>query len=249
MALYTKGSARWAMTERGRGRLVRDRSSLGIGPSSLAWIDGALVVDVDEVSVPIPRRVRGRVTLRPGEILGEAFPLDAKARHHWCPVSPLARVEVAFEHPSLSWSGPAYTDSNWGDEPLENGFRGWHWSRSHLADGSSAVLYDVVPRTGDPRSLALRFLPGRKVEAFEPPPAADLPMGLWRVPRRTRSERDTPPRVVQTLEDTPFYARSLLSAGLLGEPVTAVHESLSLDRFRSRWVKWLLPFRMPRLAR
>jgi carotenoid 1,2-hydratase len=28
--------------------------------------------------------------------------------------------------------------------------------------------------------------------------------------------------------------------------VTAVHESLSLDRFRSRWVQYLLPYRMPR---
>jgi len=33
---------------------------------------------------------------------------------------------------------------------------------------------------------------------------------------------------------------------LLGESVTAMHESLSLDRFRARWVQMLLPFRMPR---
>jgi carotenoid 1,2-hydratase len=29
----------------------------------------------------------------------------------------------------------------------------------------------------------------------------------------------------------------------------AMHESLSLDRFRSAWVQLLLPFRMPRIAR
>ena len=51
------------------------------------------------------------------------------------------------------------------------------------------------------------------------------------------------------LEDTPFYARSLLATTLLGEPVTAVHESLSMLRFRQRWVQYLLPFRMPRRAR
>ena len=51
---------------------------------------------------------------------------------------------------------------------------------------------------------------------------------------------------MRTLEDTPFYTRSLLSARLLGERVAAVHESLSLDRFRTGWVQMLLPFRMPR---
>jgi carotenoid 1,2-hydratase len=28
--------------------------------------------------------------------------------------------------------------------------------------------------------------------------------------------------------------------------MTAVHESLSLDRFQARWVQAMLPFRMPR---
>jgi carotenoid 1,2-hydratase len=51
---------------------------------------------------------------------------------------------------------------------------------------------------------------------------------------------------VRTAEDAPFYARSLLDSKLLGEPVSAVHESLSLDRFNARWVQLLLPFRMPR---
>jgi carotenoid 1,2-hydratase len=55
--------------------------------------------------------------------------------------------------------------------------------------------------------------------------------------------------VIQTLEDTPFYARSMLSTRLFGEAVTAVHESLDLDRFRTAWVRALLPFRMPRMAR
>jgi carotenoid 1,2-hydratase len=41
----------------------------------------------------------------------------------------------------------------------------------------------------------------------------------------------------------------VLSSRLLGEEVNAVHESLSLDRFRTRWVQTLLPFRMPRRAR
>ena len=74
----------------------------------------------------------------------------------------------------------------------------------------------------------------------------DLPGTGWRVKRETRSDNGYTATVLKTLEDTPFYARSILSSHLLGESVTAMHESLSLDRFRARWVQMLLPFRMPR---
>jgi carotenoid 1,2-hydratase len=54
---------------------------------------------------------------------------------------------------------------------------------------------------------------------------------------------------VRTLEDTPFYARSLLSVGNnAGVARLAMHESLDLERFRSPWVRRLLPFRMRREA-
>jgi carotenoid 1,2-hydratase len=33
---------------------------------------------------------------------------------------------------------------------------------------------------------------------------------------------------------------------MFGQNVVAVHESLSLDRFRSPVVQWMLPWRMPR---
>ena len=52
--------------------------------------------------------------------------------------------------------------------------------------------------------------------------------------------------MVRTLEDAPFYARSLVAAKLLGESVILMHESLSLDRFRMPVVQAMLPFRMPR---
>ena len=52
-------------------------------------------------------------------------------------------------------------------------------------------------------------------------------------------------RNLRTLEDTPFYARSLLTDGTQA-PGLVIHETLSLDRFGSNWVQSLLPFRMPR---
>ena len=76
-----------------------------------------------------------------------------------------------------------------------------------------------------------------------PPPAVTLPRTLWRVPRRISAGA---PTVVDTLEDTPFYARSVIGAEMLGTQVNAMHESLAMDRFTAPWVQAMLPFRMPR---
>jgi carotenoid 1,2-hydratase len=223
-----------------------------VGPSSVAWEGDALVIRVDERTVPFPSRVHGVVRVHPAALVATGFALDAAGRHRWRPLAPCARVEVALEQPGVRWAGAGYLDSNAGDEPLEAAFSRWDWSRADRG-AESAVLYDVTRRAadalpGDRLSLALRFARSGAVEAFEPPPARELPPTFWRVARATRADAGTPAAVVRTLEDTPFYARSLLSTRLLGTATHAVHESLSLDRFRTRWVQCLLPFRMPRVA-
>jgi carotenoid 1,2-hydratase len=114
------------------------------------------------------------------------------------------------------------------------------------AGRDAAVLYDAVRRDGSRHSLALRFAAGGGVADIDAPPAAMLPVTGWRVARTTRSEEPGAARVIRTLEDTPFYARSVISTRLFGESLTGIHESLSLDRFASPWVQCLLPFRAPR---
>jgi carotenoid 1,2-hydratase len=205
-------------------------------------------VRIDEVGVPLPSRIRGVVRLYPGTTLHHAARLDADGQHRWWPIAPCARVEVALDRPALAWSGAGYLDANAGSVPLERSFRGWNWSRARLRDGT-AVLYDVDRRDTEPLSLALAFDPAGGVVPFTPPPVMRLPGTRWRVARETRADAGAPVAVVQTLEDTPFYARSLLSTQVLGEPVTAIHESLSLDRFSAAWVRTLLPFRMRRAWR
>ncbi len=64
--------------------------------------------------------------------------------------------------------------------------------------------------------------------------------------RHTRADAGQPVRVRQTLEDAPFYSRSVIDTQLLGQRVTAVHESLSMDRFTAPWVQAMLPMRIPR---
>ena len=249
VALYGDRRKHWALTERGRAAVERTPAHFRVGPSDLAWQDGVLTLSIDETTVPVPKRLRGRVRVIPGTRVGETFALDANGRHRWRPIAPRARVEVEFTEPNLRWQGDAYLDSNAGDRPLEEDFASWDWSRASLPDGGSALLYDVVPRGTDPRTLALRIDAAGAVERFTPPPRAVLPGTLWRIARGTRAELPHGARVQRTLEDTPFYARSVLSSHLLGAPVTAMHESLSLDRFRAPWVQALLPFRMPRRAR
>ncbi len=248
VALYRGGSKRWALTERGRPALVRDADSLCIGPSALSWDGSALTARVEEIGVPLPSRIRGRIRVVPEAWFDRSFALDAGEQHRWWPVAPCARVEVELSRPALRWSGRGYWDANWGARPLEEGFPRWSWSRSALARGEAAVLYDVERPDGASLSLALRFGPDGSLDRFDPPPAARLaPGAIWRVPRTTRADGGHA-AVRRTLEDTPFYTRSVVEAALLGQPVEAVHESLSLERFRQRWVQWLLPFRMPRRA-
>ena len=241
VALYGPGG-RWAMTE--RGAATRTATTLAIGRSSLSWDGAALALRLDERCAPIPRRVRGTVRLHPGAVYGRRFTLDAAGLHRWQPIAPGARVEVALDRPNLAWSGPAYFDTNDGDGPLEEAFKSWEWSRASTPAGA-AVLYEAQRRDGTSQCLALRFDGAGAVNPFEPPALVGLPATrLWRIPRSTRAEGGA--AVVKTLEDTPFYARSVLRTRLGGEAVTAVHESLSLDRFRRAWVQAMLPFRVPR---
>lgn len=223
--------------------MARSATTLAIGPSRLAWDGSALVIDIDEIGVPIPLRVRGRVRVVPEALHAMQYALDDQAVHCWQPIAPRARISVELDHPKLSWQGAAYLDSNRGDAPLAEAFRGWHWARADAKD-STSVLYDVTLRSGEHRRLTLRFGEKETPARCDAPPSHALPLTGWRVQREMRSERT--PMVLRTLEDTPFYARSLIAAQLDGDPVTAVHESLDLDRFEQRWVQTLLPFRAPR---
>lgn len=244
VALYGCSAKHWALTERTREDLRRDARSLQIGPSRLDWDGDGLVVHVDEITVPWPSRLKGVVRVRPAALTRCVFDLDGEGRHQWHPVAPCAEIEVVMERPRLSWRGHGYLDCNFGDEPLEAAFVEWDWTRAQIGS-RTAVLYDTFPRHGPPVSLALRFDPNGRVEEFAAPPRADLPSTIWRIARHARSD-DRTPHLIKTLEDTPFYARSLVAAQIAGEQTLGVHESLSLDRVANPIVRAMLPFRMPR---
>ena len=244
---YMPNGKRWAMTERGRASLERSRDRIAIGPSSAHWADGTLTIDIDEWTVPVPRRLRGRISVALGPVFAQSHSLDEQGRHQWRPIAPLARAVVSFDKPDLSWQGHAYVDMNSGSEPLEAGFRNWTWSREE-AEHSTRILYDVEQRNGTRRGLALDYLADGSIRHFEPAPTQVLPRTGWRVARSTRAEATQPARILRGLEDTPFYSRSMLAFEREGMQRRAVNESVDLDRFASRWVQMLLPFKMPRRA-
>lgn len=238
VALYNP--RRWAMTERGRGALVRDASHLAIGASGLDWDGTTLTVTIDETTFPVPRRVRGTVTVRPCGLNPQAFAIDAQGRHLWRPIAPRCDVEVALSSPDLAWTGTGYFDTNAGVEPLEDAFRDWTWSRFDMGEGAR-IFYDTTLRDGSHRSLSLSVVDGVATPAA-PLAHAPMPPTFWRMPRSAPGT----PQLLRTLEDAPFYSRSALRSRIDGQEALGVNESIALPRLTAPLVRAMLPFKMPR---
>ena len=214
----------------------------------MTWNGEALTFDIDERTFPLPSRIRGAVRVYPVAMIEHTVALDGAGRHRWSPLAACARVEVELERPNLRWTGAGYFDSNCGDEPISRAFKRWTWSRAATTNGT-VILYDVTRRTGTPFRLALDCDDRGAVHPLAPPPPVVLPRTGWGIHRETQADEGRGAKVLRTLEDTPFYARSPVETTLYGQTVVAMHESLSLDRIRTGWVPWLLPFRMPRAWR
>ncbi len=96
---------------------------------------------------------------------------------------------------------------------------------------------------------------GARFDAAGGAAAAALPApvrfrrSLWGVRRETPADPGTTPRQVKPMLDAPFYCRSAVRTRLGGVETVGVHEALDLDRFRARWLKPMLAFRVPRRAR
>jgi carotenoid 1,2-hydratase len=245
IALYGPRGSRWAMTERRQHALHRTQDMLAIGPSAMRWTGDALEIDIVERASPIPRAVRGHVRVIPDCVNETAFVLADDGRHIWHPIAPRARIEVSMTAPNVRWNGNAYLDSNFGAVSLEAGFRDWQWSRAHLQQ-DVAVIYEGVRRDNTDFALALRFDRQGHWHDAELPASARLPQTGFGITRMTRGHDA---RLIKTWENAPFYARSAIETTLYGERVSAVHESLAMDRFMSPIVQWMLPFRMPRARR
>ncbi len=246
-AFYSPRRHRWALTEYPDAAVLDNGRALRLGANELRWSGDALRIVVNEREAPLPRRLRAFIDVRPGIVSDLEWPLGETAAHWWYPLAPHARVSVQLPE-GAHWSGTGYLDCNRGTGALEDSFSGWTWLRAHGSAGTT-----VVYETADPGSACLQrrhllqFTGSQdRVLIGTPPQAQPLPRTAWGLPRTVACDPCAVPRLLRTLEDTPFYARSLVDTQIEGARLQAVHESLSLKRFQSHWVRSLLPFRSHR---
>lgn len=247
VALYGTPS-RWCMTERDAARVQASADTLAIGHSRLARQGGTLSLAVDERCAPWPSRLRGTIECElPSYPALPPLSLSADDRHQWQPVAPHTRIRVAFQAPALRWEGTAYVDGNRGSVPLEDSFERWHWSRSHAADGSTRIRYDVVEVGGRTTARTIDIASDGSTRNGPPGRAHALPATRWfSLQRPTRVLDGATVEALETLENAPFYSRSRYTERVAGEPHSVIHESLDLRRFVNPAVQELLPFRAPR---
>ena len=243
VCLYGETGHKWCMTERAKRHLTRIPTQFKIGPSSMSWEDGVLVICIDEITVPFPSRVRGEIRLSPRVISQDVIPLDPLAHHHWRPVAPVADIDAHFETPKISWRGVGYHDMNWGARPLEVDFSSWVWSRAALGDHAH-IVYDRVMRDGSKSGFALRIGADGQSQSISIPKNIELGTAFWRMKRPAHADQKI--ENIKTLEDAPFYTRSLFHTQIADEKVAVFHESLSLERFTNPIIQKMLPFKMPR---
>ncbi|RBI84730.1 carotenoid 1,2-hydratase [Rhodosalinus halophilus] len=247
VATYGPGG-RFTMTDRGRQALRTSRDSFRVGPSALHWQDGALVIDVNEISsLPLVSRVRGQIRVTPVAMSSVEMLLTPDESHLWRPFAPNADIEVELEAPGWQWSGHGYFDANFGTRALEEDFAYWTWGRFPAAGGATC-FYDATRLDGSTLAQAIHFDHDGGAHMVEPHPKTEFRRSLWAVKRETRADPGYRPRQVLGMLDAPFYCRSAVRTQLDGEETVGVHEALDLTRFRTRWIKPMLAVRVPRRA-
>ena len=237
------------MTDRGRAALRQSDSELTIGPSEMRWENGALVIDIDEVSSPpLISRVRGKVRVTPSALTSVEMTLTPDGAHVWRPFAPICDIRVDLDAAGWQWNGHGYFDANFGTRALEQDFSYWTWGRFPTRHGSTC-FYDATRLDGSTLGIGIDFDKHGTARAITPPPKAPMRRSLWAVTRNTRADPGYQPTQVQSMLDAPFYSRSAVRTRINGEETVGVHEALDLTRFRSPFLKPMLAMRVPRRKR
>ena len=173
---------RFTMTDRGRSALQQSRDEFRVGPSRMAWQNGTLVIDVNEISaLPLISRVKGQIRLTPTAITEVEATLTPSASHIWRPFAPSATIEVDLTQ-GHAWQGHGYFDANFGTVALEADFRRWTWGRYPRAHGGTTCFYDGIRADGSTLALGLDIAHNGQVQEIIPPPLTPLSRTLWASP-------------------------------------------------------------------
>ncbi|RSK33046.1 carotenoid 1,2-hydratase [Rhodovulum iodosum] len=245
VATYGRGG-RWTMTDRGQPALRQTPTTFQVGPSSLRWEGGKLIVEIDELAWPHMHRLKGRVTVTPSAVTDVELPLKADGSHVWRPFAPSSEIEVDLNQPGWHWTGHGYFDANFGIHALEDDFSYWTWGRFPTHDNGAYCFYDATVRDGSELAVGLHFGADGTVEVIDAPPRTRFRRSLWQVRRETRADPGYVPHQVHDMLDAPFYCRSTVRTKVFGEEMVGVHEALDLNRFASPWLKPMLAVKVPR---
>ena len=234
------------MTDRGRDALKQTNETFTVGPASMRWEDGKLVIDINEVSSPpLISRVRGRVIVTPTAVTQVELPLTDDGTHVWRPFAPSSHIRVELDREGWEWEGHGYFDANFGTRALEQDFNYWTWGRYPVEDGS-VCFYDATRRDGSNLAIGVHFDHDGNARVMNAPPKVRFRRSLWGVRRETRADAGYKPRQVRSMLDAPFYSRSAVKIQYGGEETVGVHEALDLNRFRGPWLMPMLAVRVPR---
>ncbi|MBT5001516.1 MAG: carotenoid 1,2-hydratase [Tateyamaria sp.] len=248
VATYGQGG-RFTMTDRGKSALKQSETKFEVGPSSMRWENKQLIIDINEVSSPpLINRIKGQIRVTPSAITNVELPLTKDGAHIWRPFAPISHISVNIDRPGWQWSGDGYFDANFGTRALEEDFSYWTWGRYPTTQGATC-FYDATRLDGTELASGFNFDINGNAEVIALPPKTSMKRSLWAVRRETRSDQGTSAQQVQNMLDAPFYSRSAVKTTLNGETVVGIHEALDLTRFRSRILKPILAFRVPRRAK
>ncbi len=247
VALYGRRASRWVLTEHAIAPTARGADGLTIGRSTMRWDRDRLLVELDDVSPWTARPVRGRLVFRPEVDAQQPLWLDASRRHAWWPVAPRGSLDVQLDEPALRFRATGYHDANAGDEPLHRAVNEWMWSRFHLHDGSTLVTFSVERPGGGRAARAFRFVRG-SAESLATATTRPLSPSRWGLAREAWAGAGARARLLQSLEDGPFYARHLVQARTGAGLVCGLSETLSARRLASRAARLFVGFRERRRA-
>ncbi len=170
--------------------------------------------------MPWPSRMRGTVrAARRPRCRAHVVALDGAGAHRWRPIAPRARVEVALDAPALRWAGHGYLDTQRGRRAARGRLHATGTGRARRCRDGTAVLYDVAAPRRRPHvaGAALRRTTATCSAIRAAAAGARCRRPRWRIARGDARATAAPRRVVQrTLEDTPFYARSLVRTRAAG---------------------------------
>lgn len=248
VAVYGRTRSAWAFQEHALDDGARDATGVQMGQSSMRWRGDALVVEVNERTTPLgprflQRELRGTLVVHPEALTGRELSIDPDGEHRWWPVAPLARVSVDFPDLGVRFSGHGYHDANAAPVSLESTFEHWSWSRARLPD-CAVMTYDVSCVSGAQRSRSFKVTRRGELTDFDEPWRTPLGRSLWGLPRHAPADAGVSARIHRSLEDGPFYARTLVETRLEGRSVLAMHETLAGHRLRRRIVQRLAAYKM-----